>query len=169
MKTRLLFTLVVALFLTTLQTGCSSSPTYTREEAALMALALMAQQAQKEAAEFVAKQLMPIAARAHADGFELDKNLTVSGSMRENASENHIYHFQAGHTYLIAGACDQDCHDLDLILFDQNGNAVDKDQKKDSLPIVGGKAHRSGNFLLKVQMHSCSVSPCAYGIICMKR
>jgi hypothetical protein len=69
-----------------------------------------------------------------------------------------------GYTYKIIGACDTDCSDLDIRLYDENDNEIDKDIETDDVPIVEVTPQWTGTFRLKVKMHSCDSSDCAYGI-----
>jgi hypothetical protein len=39
-------------------------------------------------------------------------------------------------TYLLFALCDEDCSDIDLLLYDQNGEEVDSDTAEDALPIL---------------------------------
>ena len=50
--------------------------------------------------------------------------------------------------------CDQDCEDLDLILFDSQGNFVTQDVLLDAAPVV--VAPYEGNFRVRVTMPNCT-------------
>ncbi|MGY2766913.1 hypothetical protein [Thermostichus sp. MS-CIW-26] len=49
--------------------------------------------------------------------------------------------------------CDQDCFDVDLVLYDASGQVVAADELLDDFPIV--QAPYEGNFSVKVIMASC--------------
>lgn len=70
----------------------------------------------------------------------------------------------ATRTYAIVGACDADCTDLDLWLYDENDNLIDSDTGTDAVPVVRVTPRWSGTFSLRVRMVACAVEPCAYGI-----
>lgn len=65
--------------------------------------------------------------------------------------------------YIIVGVCDQDCSDLDLFLYDHDGDAIERDVEPDAGPVVpvtpGAGAHQ-----VRVDMVACSVEPCVYGL-----
>ena len=66
--------------------------------------------------------------------------------------------------YVIVGACDQDCDDLDLVLFDGDNNEVARDGQTDSLPIVEIEPTATGLFRLDTIMYSCTTEPCYYSV-----
>jgi hypothetical protein len=41
-----------------------------------------------------------------------------------------------GFSYLILGACDGDCGDVDIRLYDENGTEIDSDTSNDAVPFV---------------------------------
>lgn len=74
---------------------------------------------------------------------------------------NMLYHggtgyvninLDAGKSYGIVGVCDRDCSDLDITVYDQNGNLVGYDNDDDSTLIVGFTPRRSGTYRVKVDM-----------------
>lgn len=56
----------------------------------------------------------------------------------------------------IYGWCDDDCYDLDLLLYDANGNFVTQDVATDANPVV--VAPYEGFFTIQVTMPNCSHS-----------
>lgn len=54
----------------------------------------------------------------------------------------------------VYGACDSDCSDLDLFLYDMSGNVVSSDTLMDAVPIV--TAPSEGNYVVEVTMPSCN-------------
>ncbi|MGA1357124.1 MAG: protein kinase domain-containing protein [Prochlorothrix sp.] len=69
-----------------------------------------------------------------------------------------------GQTYSIVAACDEDCSDLDLVLYDDNGNEIDTDTGTDDFPIVEVAPAWNATFSLEVQMYNCSATTCVYGV-----
>lgn len=62
--------------------------------------------------------------------------------------------------YRIIAVCDDDCTDLDLILFDQNSNQVTQDVALDDHPILTVQPAWTGGFRLQLVMATCNVAPC---------
>ena len=57
-----------------------------------------------------------------------------------------------GNSYVfVAGGC-QDAYDIDLILFDENGNLIDRDRDNDTLAVVEVSPIWTGPFYLKIVM-----------------
>jgi hypothetical protein len=126
--------------------------------------------------------LAPVAARAqsrwedqvhnqikHAGRILEDKGYTMthdeySGNLKESESEYLNITLHAGTDYAIIGVCDNDCSDLDLRIFDADGDEVDNDVQTDDVPIVHVAPTETQRYRLKVIMATCKTSPCFYGI-----
>lgn len=82
--------------------------------------------------------------------FAADRSLWL-----DDGEEKYISgYFYSGE--LIYGDCDEDCYDLDLFLYDSDGDLVDADELTDAYPIV--EAPHDGYFTIKVDMYDCSHS-----------
>ncbi|MGA7935472.1 MAG: hypothetical protein WCA35_18115, partial [Kovacikia sp.] len=66
--------------------------------------------------------------------------------------------------YGLIGVCDRDCRDLDLRLYDENGNLVAADTSSDDTPFVSLTPRWSGQFYLRVDMANCRANYCYYGV-----
>lgn len=87
-----------------------------------------------------------------------------NGQLRQGGEERVTLDLNAGTSYMIVAQCDRDCSDIDLWLYDENGNLIDSDVLVDDTPIVNVTPIRNARFSLRVGMISCSVQPCYYGI-----
>ena len=96
------------------------------------------------------------------DGYARTRAYTTA-SIAEGSERTFSFPLQANRNYVLAGACDNDCSDIDFWLYDNNDNLIDSDTAADDAPRVAVTPVRNGSFRLKVRMHSCSSSPCAYG------
>ena len=113
--------------------------------------------------ELVNSQLQSHEDNAADDGYRrMEGNRT--GSMGVGDPESLSLSLQGGTEYKIVGVCDQDCSDLDLRLYDPNGNEVDEDVLADDIPILNATPGRSGTYRLQVIMVTCSTEPCFYGV-----
>jgi hypothetical protein len=97
-----------------------------------------------------------------ARGYSLAQRITT-GSLDDGERVTHEFQFERGKDYHIMGACDTDCSDLDLTLYDGSGNEVAEDVAADDVPIVSASATRSGKYSVRVYMANCDVEPCRYG------
>jgi hypothetical protein len=91
--------------------------------------------------------------------------LELSGMLEHGYSRVHNVTLRSGVEYTFVGACDRDCSDLDLQLYDQNGNLIDEDLLRDDVPVVSVTPKWTGPFRVKVIMAACSISPCGYTIV----
>lgn len=65
------------------------------------------------------------------------------------------YYLESGYTYAFAGACDEDCKDMDFLLYDPDGNKVASDTAADDHPVVGITAGVSGTYTVRATMPKC--------------
>ncbi|HYD89379.1 MAG TPA: toll/interleukin-1 receptor domain-containing protein [Vitreimonas sp.] len=89
----------------------------------------------------------------------------VSGQLPQGQYANVPATLQVGMEYRIIGVCDNDCGDFDLILYDENNNAVSQDNLQDATPVVAVAPQWSGPFTVQAVMHNCTVSPCYYALV----
>ena len=96
-------------------------------------------------------------------GFELTHD-PYTGSLSNHESESLTLNLRSGNDYAILGVCDEDCTDIDLRLFDEDGDEIDSDVETDDNPVVQVSPRNSGKYRIKVIMATCSTSPCFYGV-----
>ncbi len=77
------------------------------------------------------------------------------------SGESQRFSFEAGGPGSVLAVCDQDCGDLDLLLYDAAGDLVDSDQLDDRVPIV--EVPGAGRYTAEVKMYQCSTAVCYYG------
>lgn len=131
--------------------------------AALMGLVPGTAAAQDQWEQQVRAMLRESAKQFEDEGYELTHRI-YTGSLNDDEGENVTLELEIGTEYYIVGACDTDCSDLDLTLYDAGGNQVDIDTLMDDFPIVEVTPSRSGTYNVRVYMASCSVEPCRYGL-----
>ena len=103
-------------------------------------------------------------------GYELSPDLSSQGKLRDGDVGGNKLELKAGVEYIIAGVCDDDCKDLDLILFDgDTTNVVEHDTGTKEPPVIYIKPKRTGTFTLGIKMSSCAVSPCSLAVLVMKK
>jgi hypothetical protein len=89
---------------------------------------------------------------------------TQIGSLRDGENESFTLTLHAGTQYALIGVCDNDCNDVDLVLYDADGNEVDSDVQADDYPLVQVTPSETMRYSVKVIMASCKTNPCWYGI-----
>lgn len=97
------------------------------------------------------------------NGFTLTHEI-FTGALDAGETQTIQLELDAGTEYYIAGACDQDCTDLDMTLMDPSGRQVDIDVQDDDFPIVHVAPARAGTYRAVVSMATCSEAPCRFGV-----
>ncbi len=87
-----------------------------------------------------------------------------TGSLNNGASTTVTLRLVSGRAYAIFGACDDDCGDLDLRLYDASGTEIDEDVEIDAVPVVRASASQGAGFTVEVLMVECSSQPCFWGL-----
>ena len=98
-----------------------------------------------------------------AQGFVRIGEATV-GQLRQGQSFNVPATLEAGAEYRIVGVCDNDCGDLDLVLYDEASNLISQDNLVDAYPVVAVSPQWTGPFTVQAVMHQCTVEPCFYAL-----
>ncbi|OLC08512.1 MAG: hypothetical protein AUH42_01240 [Gemmatimonadetes bacterium 13_1_40CM_70_11] len=106
--------------------------------------------------------------RQHSQ-FLTDRDYGMSGDVYQGKLDNHETEYLSitlhpGTSYAFLAVCDEDCRDVDLRLFDPDGDEVDSDVGTDDWPIVKVTPSVTGKYQVKVIMASCAGNPCYYGI-----
>jgi hypothetical protein len=97
------------------------------------------------------------------DGSIFDRDVLI-GMIPDGASAYMEVSLTAGSRYFFAAACDQDCSDLDLRLFQPGANEpFQQDVETDDTPVLLFTAPVSGRYLLAIDMAQCGTRMCYYG------
>ena len=87
-----------------------------------------------------------------------------TGALDRGASTTVRIRLEAGVTYVLLGACDTDCDDLDLRLFGPGGTPLDRDVADDDFPAVSATPSASGEYTVRVTMAGCETPYCYYSL-----
>lgn len=98
-----------------------------------------------------------------ADGYDLNQDL-ILGDLNDSSYDYVYLNLKSNQAYKIYSPCDQDCDDIDLCLYDQNGNLIACDDEPDDQPLLNIRPRRDARFKLKVTMYNCDIEPCKYGV-----
>lgn len=97
-----------------------------------------------------------------------DAQPALTGSLSGGQSRRATLNLAPGH-YRILGACDIDCADMDLSVFNPAGALIAEDVELDSFPVVNFQVPRAGRYTLDIDMIDCEVAPCSYVVGVMRR
>ena len=114
----------------------------------------------QSSAEVVWQQLQNAYNAADLTGYTL-KNYVI-GRLDPNESDTWTFPLSAGTEYVVVGACDEDCTDVDVSVT-QDSNTVATDELGDDLPVVGFVAGKGGNHEIVVKMYNCDAVYCYFG------
>jgi len=94
---------------------------------------------------------------------------TTRGWLRDGESATFSIWLAGGRDYAVAGLCDADCSDVDLVLYGSDGAPVAWDRMYDDQPITRVMPPRSGLYRLRVSMADCERAPCEYMVGVFRR
>jgi hypothetical protein len=112
----------------------------------------------------VKQQLITIAYLMAQENYEITHDVVYT-YLDESETDNFTLNLKKHYTYRIAAVCDGDCGDIDLKLYDENGNDIATDKDEDDNPIIEVSPKWTGEFELNVEMYDCDIEPCKVGII----
>lgn len=106
---------------------------------------------------------------AEAEAILLSEKITrshepVLGELNDGQSGIVSIKVEPGVSYLIAGACDQDCDDLDLYLYGTEKKLLTQDDEDGDFPMVVYDGGQADEVTLRVKMYSCQLEPCSFGV-----
>ncbi len=102
------------------------------------------------------------------DGYS-EMGETESGSMTEGQEMRFPVNLRSGVEYKFVGVCDNDCQDLDLVLFGPDGDRLESDLLTDAYPILEVRAEEGGQYRMAVSMVTCTLDPCLYEVATFAR
>lgn len=90
--------------------------------------------------------------------YVLGRKLSADGEAR------HAFNVNKGETYLVLGACNEACEDIDIVAEDAAGNVVGYDEAYGADPFVVFLAQRTGRISVILSMKECGEDACEYGL-----
>jgi hypothetical protein len=124
---------------------------------------IQAASAQNRFEQQVRTQLDGVGQSLAAKGFELTTQV-YTGELDEERNAEVSVRLRAGVRYAIVGVCDEDCKDLDLVLYNATGRELASDVQQDDVPVVEVTPDRDGVYMARAVMANCSAEPCSYGL-----
>jgi len=100
------------------------------------------------------------ASRLAQKGFRIRTDST--SSLRENYYRDYTVTLYRGNSYVIFGCGDANARDIDIHIYDENGNLIDRDRFQNSRPVVEVTPKWSGPFTVRVKMDDSLLGGRAY-------
>jgi hypothetical protein len=113
--------------------------------------------------------LARLASNARTQGYGKVVSGPVYGRLAEKGTTSHQMDVVNGNDYALVGACDNDCSNLDMRIYDPAGTVLLEDVANDDTPVLTFTAHTGGRYRIEVMMAACSRNPCFYGIQLMAK
>lgn len=84
-------------------------------------------------------------------------------SLQPGTSYDWGVSLEAGVRYLVVGACDNECSNVDIQLVDAGGAVVAQDVLADDFPVVDFTPPAAGAYQIRMLMRTCTLAPCYAG------
>jgi hypothetical protein len=117
------------------------------------------EQVQAQLVEFATQLPADFVALDDAQYFELETRVT----------DTHEIRVRPGEFYVILGACDNDCTDIDLAIFNPKGESIATDYEPDDFPVLSFDTPKGGRWSLEVSIPACKAESCVYGFQVYRR
>jgi hypothetical protein len=99
------------------------------------------------------------------DWVKVSPDQRKTGALKKAASGKVTFSLLKGKDYLFLGACDDQCSDLNLKLYDTSGKQIDIDTDDDEIPILEVTPDKDSVYTVNVSMADCSeAAGCGYGV-----
>jgi hypothetical protein len=86
-------------------------------------------------------------------------------AMQPGTDYRHVVTLIGGTPYMVVGACDGDCTNIDIELIDmRTGGVVVDDVLPDDFPVVDFTPAEDGQYMVRLMMRECSLAPCYAGV-----
>jgi hypothetical protein len=112
----------------------------------------------------IGQQLNQIAANFAAGKSAPTGSADEIAPMQPGTDHRWRFNLSAGVEYTVIGACDGDCHNVDIELIDSRGGVVASDMLPDDYPVVNFTPQADGVYYARLLMQNCSVAPCYGGM-----
>lgn len=87
---------------------------------------------------------------------------TEDGTLDEGQEIRFPISLSEGLEFKLVGVCDNDCENLDLLLFDPYGEEVTSDLLDDPIPLLTVIPAFTGEYRVAARMVTCTIEPCGF-------
>ncbi len=132
----------------------------------LLAWPLAVQAARRSMTEWEALVRIKLAAAALLLSI-VDAHLTYDpyiGTLDDNTYRDIRVTLHKGVSYVLLGVCDDDCRNLNMKLYDEDGQFVGADTGPGSTADLEIQPRHTQDFILRMIMKRCNREPCYYGL-----
>ena len=112
------------------------------------------------------KQMRQLIKTWKAKGYQLIR-IQGEGELSQGASQTFPLFTGEEDEYLLIGACDQDCEDLELVVVDPSGHVIHQ-EKADTVHVRFATRDWT-SYTTRISMTHCAAESCAYRLDLMAR
>jgi hypothetical protein len=97
----------------------------------------------------------------------VDAHLTYDpyvGTLDESTYEDLIVPLHRGVKYMLLGVCDDDCGNLNMKMYDEDGVFVGQNTGRTDTPDLEIIPQQTQRFTIRMTMKRCDEDPCYYGL-----
>jgi hypothetical protein len=88
-----------------------------------------------------------------------------TGELAQNEAAIFSVPINPDNMYMVYGACDFACGDIDLVILDTNGEVIDSDDGEDDVPMLSVIPDATGKQLnLRIEMQGCGQDKCIWAL-----
>lgn len=111
-------------------------------------------------------QRLAEAGRTVSDGGYMRAAGPFAGGLASQQSRRYTLTLRAGQDYRVIAVCDSRCGDIDLRLYDVNGNQIAQDTLNDNVPTLAIHPTATGPHSIEIDMYQCTAAPdpCWYAL-----
>lgn len=109
-------------------------------------------------------QVVSLVSRSSKVRFYTDRNFVSlrdglkTGYIRvdANSAQDAVFMLEAGYVYAFVGACDEDCRNIDFVVYAPDGTRITQDTRSDDEPSVYILATVSGAYRVRATIPLCN-------------
>jgi hypothetical protein len=112
----------------------------------------------------ILQQLSDVEHALAAQGFQRMAQ-PITGQLPAGQHQNWPMTLEMGGDYRLIAVCDNDCGNIDLMVYDENNVLVAQDVLPDATPVATIAPRWTGSFTVQAVMQHCTVQPCYYALV----
>lgn len=140
----------------------------TKRATVLLALVATAMPLGLQAQDTTKWRMQQVASVAGNRGFEMTSQY-YHGSLNSGRIQEWNLELSDRRQQMIVAVCDSDCTDLDISLFEADGQEIAADRSRDNHPVIFVPSGHPGAHRIRVSMPACSLNPCRYELAVFAR
>ena len=131
-------------------------------------LPLAARTYEQQFVDYIQGQILKEAERLAGDGFEPAHRAMIEMNRRSDL-RRFVLRLEAGTTYALVAACDQDCDHVTLAILDEARQPMTATRERAGVVLLTGTPDRSGHYEVELTLPGCRERSCHTGLAILRR